>query len=111
MWDSSAGTEPSSVNPRAIEVMAEAGADIFGHVSKSLDAVSLEDVDAIIPLCGDAEERCSSVLGHVHREHWPLPDPARAAGTHDEVLAVFRSVRDEITRRVRALFAEASLNG
>ncbi|MGD2151750.1 MAG: hypothetical protein PVG79_00690 [Gemmatimonadales bacterium] len=59
-------------------------------------------VDAVITLC--AEEVCPAWLGYAHRLHWPLPDPAAATGSDDEVLGAFRSVRDELSRRLVALF-------
>lgn len=95
----SAGTHPTTVNPTAIEVMREKGVDISSHTSKGLDAVSPE-VDFVVTLCGDAAERCPVYPARVRVEHWGLPDPAKATGTREEVLKVFREVRDEIERRV-----------
>src|SRR3974390_2745856 len=92
----SAGLEPSHVNPRAIQAMAEAGVDIRGQRSKGLDAVPLADLDTVVTLCGEAEERCPFLPGKHVRIHWPLPDPAKAKGSKDEVMAVFRSVCDDI---------------
>ncbi len=104
----SAGLEPSEVNPRAIRVMAEAGIDISGQRSKGLDAVPVADLDIVVTLCGDAQERCPFLPGTHIRIHWPLPDPAQAQGTEDEVMAVFRSVRDDIRRRVQDLHNSGS---
>ncbi len=101
----SAGIEPSTVNPRAIAVMREVGVNISGHTSKGIDPELLRRADVVITLCGDANDRCPSVPSAARRLHWDLPDPARAAGTEAEVLAVFRSVRDDIKRRVSALVA------
>ena len=95
----SAGTQPTAVNPMAMEVMGERGVDISAQTSKGLDAVP-KDVDFIITLCGDAAENCPVYPAHVRVEHWGLPDPARATGTREEVMKVFREVRDEIERRV-----------
>ncbi len=99
----SAGLEPSQVNPRAIRAMAEAGIDIRMQQSKGLDAVPVADLDTVVTLCGDAEERCPFLPGKHLRIHWPLSDPAKATGTEDEVMAVFRSVRDDIRWRVQDL--------
>ena len=74
----SAGTDPVGVNPTAVQVMAEVGADIRGQQSKGLDAVPLDEVDWAITLCGNAEERCAALPGPSRRQHWPLPDPAVA---------------------------------
>lgn len=99
----SAGTHPSDqVNPLAIGVMREKGIDISGHYPKSLAQVAAE-VDVVITLCGEAEEECPAYPGAQYIEHWRLPDPARAVGTEEEVLQVFRNVRDEIERRIQKL--------
>ncbi len=99
----SAGLEPSSVNPRAIQAMAEVGIDIHEQRSKGLDAIPIANLDTVVTLCGDAEERCPFLPGKHSRIHWPLPDPAKAQGTEDEIMAVFRAVRDEIQWRVQDL--------
>lgn len=99
----SAGLEPSHVNPRAIRAMAEVGIDIQTQRSKGLDAVPVTELDTVVTLCGDAEERCPFLPGAHIRIHWPLPDPAKAQGAEDEVMAVFRSVRDDIQWRVQDL--------
>jgi arsenate reductase len=105
----SAGIEPVGVNPRARAVMAEVGIEIGEQRSKDLDAVPLERIDTVVTLCGDAAERCPALSGDLERLHWPLRDPARAAGDEAQVQQVFREVRDEIAARVRSLFPQASL--
>lgn len=107
----SAGLEAHGPNPRAVRVMAEAGIDISRQTSDTIDPHLLEQMDVIITLCGDAEERCPVTPPRAHREHWPLPDPARATGTEEEILARFRAVRDEIRRRVEDLLAGRPRNG
>ena len=102
----SGGLEPSTVNPHAIAVMDEVGIDIRDQWSKPIDLERLWAATVVVTLCGDAEERCPITPPHVIRRHWPLPDPARAAGTDAEIRAVFRAVRDEIRARVEALAAE-----
>lgn len=103
-WEAySAGLDPQGVNPNAVKVMSEAGIDISGQKSKLIDPAVLENVDLIVTLCGSADEKCPAVPARVRREHWPLEDPAKATGSSDEVLEVFRRVRDEIHRRVEDL--------
>jgi arsenate reductase len=101
----SAGVEAHGLNPRAVAVMAEAGVEIGGQTSKTLAEVPVDEIDTVITLCGDAAERCPAFPGAVLREHWPLEDPAGAKGSEEAVLEVFRSVRDEVKRRVRALLS------
>lgn len=96
----SAGSKPSRVNPYAIEVMREVGIDLATHHSKSVDTVDAAAVDTVITLC--AEEVCPVFLGQVRRLHWPIPDPASddPAIARDEMLARFRTARDQIQGRL-----------
>ena len=100
----SAGIDPKEMNPLAVRVMREAGIDITQQHSKTLVDVPLETVDQIITLCSEAGEKCPTLGRQVERSHWPLPDPALAQGSEEEVLAAFRRVRDEIRSRVRELY-------
>jgi arsenate reductase len=102
---SSAGSAPSSVNPFAMRALEEIGVDASGQRSKGTDEIRSAgdpEVDAVITLC--AEEVCPAWLGAARRLHWPLADPAAATGSDDEVLGSFRSVRDELSRRLTRLF-------
>jgi two-component system, OmpR family, phosphate regulon sensor histidine kinase PhoR len=101
----SAGIEAHGIHPLAVRVMNEVGIDITRQTSKTLVSISLDSVDQVVTLCGDAEERCPAFLATVKQSHWSLPDPALAHGDEEEVLEVFRQVRDEIHRRVQALLA------
>jgi arsenate reductase (thioredoxin) len=102
----SAGSQPSRVNPYAIEVMREVGAELAGHTSKSVDAIDPATVDTVITLC--AEEVCPVVLGAKRRLHWPIPDPASSdpALTRDDLLRRFRTARDAIGTRLEELGKE-----
>ena len=99
----SAGSQPSRVNPLAVSVMAEIGIDISGHESTGVDAVDPARVGTVVTLCAD--EVCPAFLGVARRLHWPLPDPAGAAGGEEERRQRFREVRDEIARRLETLAA------
>ncbi len=99
----SAGSEPASVNPYAIEVMREVGIDLAGQRSKSVDTIDPGSVAIVITLC--AEEVCPVFLGHVERLHWPIADPASkdTSLSRDQMLARFRTTRDEIRSRIAGL--------
>lgn len=97
----SAGVEAHGLNPRAVQVMAEAGVDISKQTSDIIDPVLLNQADYLITLCGDANDRCPITPPQVHREHWGFEDPAKAQGTEEERLLVFRKVRDEIEERIK----------
>lgn len=99
----SAGIEAHGKNPRAIEVMAEAGVDIGTQESTRLTDQMLARADYLVTVCGHADEHCPAVPPGVRKEHWPLPDPAKATGTEDEIMAVFRASRDDIRNRVADL--------
>jgi len=98
----SAGSEPSTVNPYAIEVMKEIGLDLSGHRSKSVGDIDPDTVHTVITLC--AEEVCPVFLGKVRRLHWPVPDPASndPAISRDGMLARFRTARDAIRAKLEA---------
>ena len=96
----SAGTEKTSVNPLAIEVMAERGIDISAHTSKVLEGLLGQPWDYLVTVCDDANERCPFVPGIGTRLHWSFPDPSRATGSRDDRVAAFRRVRDEIEARL-----------
>jgi arsenate reductase len=98
----SAGIIPSELDARAVAVMAEVGVDISAQRSKSITDVPVRQVGRVITLCDGAAEQCPALPG-AKREHWPLPDPARAQGSEPEVLSVFRSVRDEVLVHIRVL--------
>jgi arsenate reductase (thioredoxin) len=100
----SAGSEPTSVNPLAVEVMAEIGIDLSQQRSKAVGSIELTTVDTVVTLC--AEEICPVFLGQGRRLHWPMPDPAAEHGSHDAKLGAFRAVRDELGRRIAELAKE-----
>jgi arsenate reductase len=101
----SAGTEASFVNPRAVEVLQEIGIDISGHRSKNTDEFLGQKFNYTITLCGDARDRCPLFPGSGERVHIGFADPAKAVGTEEEIMAVFRRVRDEIKDTLLAYFA------
>jgi len=102
----SAGSNPAGyVHPLAIQVMREIGMDISGHRSKHLNEFLSRPVETVITVCGNADQACPTFPGQVNRHHWPFDDPAKATGTDEEKLAVFRRVRDEIRRVFEAYAA------
>lgn len=100
----SAGTEPQGLNPRAVEVMKEIGIDISQNSSDHISKYEDQSFDYVITLCGDANEKCPLFFGGVQRLHMGFPDPPKATGTDEEVMAVYRGVRDDIRRQMREFF-------
>jgi arsenate reductase len=102
----SAGVETHGLNPLAVRVMAEAGVDISGQRSKTVDGLLGERFDLVVTVCDHAREACPVFPGATRMLHRNFDDPpylARAAATEDEALEVYRRVRDEIRVFVEGL--------
>jgi arsenate reductase len=106
---SSAGTEPTTVHPLTVQVMAEQGIDISGQHAKPIDAFLQARFDYVITVCDDANEACPAFPNARHRLHWGFPDPSRDEGASEKRLVTFRSVRDAIRARVEE-FLTASVS-
>ena len=103
----SAGSDPAGyVHPMAVEVMKEIEIDISAHTSKHLDEFLQREVHTVITVCGNADQACPIFPGQAEKHHWPFDDPAKAAGSEEEIRAVFRRVRDEIRAKFEAYAAE-----
>lgn len=95
----SAGSKPAGfVHPLAIQVMSEVGIDISRHRSKHLDEFLSQPIETVITVCGNADQACPIFPGQVNRHHWGFFDPAKAEGSDEQILKVFREVRDEMRR-------------
>ncbi len=95
----SAGIETHGLNPKAVQVMAEAGVDISNHRSKHLDDLRDVEFDYVVTVCDNANESCPVFPGKVRRLHVSFDDPprlARSAKSEEEALGHYRRVRDEI---------------
>ena len=97
----SAGTNPAErVNPYAIKVMAEKGIDITGEHPKLVDEFISDAFDYVVTVCDGAKEVCPVFIGKVkHRLHISFEDPSDAVGTEEQVLPVYRKIRDQIGDR------------
>ncbi len=103
----SAGLEAHGLNPRAVQVMQEAGVDISAHTSDVIDPDILANADYIITLCGHANDNCPVVRNDkAERWHWGFDDPAKATGTEEEIMVKFREVRDAIRNRMEQFVKE-----
>jgi len=104
----SAGTNPAlQANPFAVAVMDEVGIDISQNKPKSVDLFLSDSFDYVITVCDNARETCPFFLGKVkNRLHMGFEDPADAVGTTEEVMPVYRKVRDEIKEGFHAFYME-----
>ena len=102
----SAGATIAEVNPNAIKVMKEIGIDISNQKSKLVTKFNGQNFDYVITLCkGDSGGICPLFIGNAKQTiDWAFPDPARAKGSEEEVLKVFREVRDGIKKALKELF-------
>lgn len=109
----SAGTAPSSqVHPKAIEVMGELGIDLSRHYPKKIEEFLNQPFDYVITVCGGAKESCPTFTGEVkNRIHIGFEDPAEATGTEEEVLSIFRRIRNEILRDFYAFYHKNKSGG
>ena len=99
----SAGIESHGKNPRAITVMQEKGIDISQQESTKLTKEMLNRTDYIVTVCGHADEHSPVLPAGMQKEHWPLNDPAKAMGSEESIMEVFRESRDDIQQRVSDL--------
>lgn len=104
----SAGTHPApQANPYAVAAMKEVGIDISGNKPKGVDVFLADPFDFVITVCGGAQESCPAFTGQVKtRLHIGFDDPADAIGTNEEVMPVYRRVRDEIKAGFSKFFNE-----
>lgn len=107
----SAGIEAHGKNPRAISIMKEVGVDISHQESTQLTPEMIQEADIIVTVCGHADEHCPVIPAGTHKEHWPLDDPARAKGSEEAILGVFRQTRNQVRERVEDLFARIRSEG
>ena len=92
----SAGVEVHGLNPRAVRVMAEDGVDISTHTSNHVDEYAAVPFDYVITVCDHANEVCPVFPSTAKKMHHNFPDPAKATGSEEEIMAQFRSVRDQV---------------
>jgi arsenate reductase (thioredoxin) len=105
----SAGSKPNGwVSPLAIQAMEKIGIDISGHRSKSVAEFEGQKFDTVITVCDSAAEECPVFPG-AQRIHWSIWDPGNATGSHEEKLAAFYRIRDELASRLRQFLADRVL--
>lgn len=105
----SAGIEPEGLNPLAVEAMREIGIDISRQTSKDVVGFLGQYIPYIVTVCDNAKERCPIFPRTYKFLHWGLEDPAAVEGTHDERLAVFRRVRDQLVAKIDAEFVSPTV--
>lgn len=102
----SAGTVNKHVDPRAAQVMAEAGVDLSSHQSKTVDDLPDVTFDYVVTVCDAAHEACPVFPAATRVLHAGFPDPPRLAAEETDpakALDHYRAVRDRIRRFIETL--------
>jgi arsenate reductase len=102
----SAGVEPADrINPFAIRALAEIGIPHHGE-PKHVERFLHEDLDLVVTVCDDAAENCPVWLGRGKKVHLGFMDPAKARGSDEEKMQVYRNVLNQIAEKIPVLLTE-----
>ena len=101
----SAGVRPGRIPPEVRRVLQEIGVEQSGNTTKTIDQIPAGDIDLVVSF-GDAHKQCGSLPGKAKVEKWSIPNPMQAPGETSAVLSAYRRGRDEIDKRVAALFLD-----
>jgi len=103
----SAGVRAGEADPFAIAVMDEIGIDISKHRPLSVEELEDTSFDLIVTLAPEAHHKALEFTRTmaVDVEYWPTIDPSAASGNREQILAVYRAVRDQLFERIKARFA------
>jgi arsenate reductase len=101
----SAGTKKHGMNERAIKVMKEVGVDISSHFSKTTEELPKVTFDFVVTVCDSAKENCPYFSGGkvVHVGFQDPPALTNEMANEEEILAVYRRVRDEIESFIKVI--------
>ncbi len=104
----SAGIKPLGVNPYAIRVMKEIGIDISHHCSKGVEEFLGQEFDYVVTVCGGSPDAdaCPFFPGGKNYIHKGFEDPAQASGSEEDIMRIFRRVRDEIKEWIIEVFGK-----
>jgi ArsR family transcriptional regulator, arsenate/arsenite/antimonite-responsive transcriptional repressor / arsenate reductase (thioredoxin) len=99
----SAGSQPTSLHPLAIQTMAKMSIDMSQQRSKHLDEFLDQSFDYIVTVCDRVREACPTFPGDPERVHWSFIDPASVEGSEKERTRAFEQVALQLTNRIRFL--------
>jgi arsenate reductase len=101
----SAGVKPSTIPPHVVQAMQELGISMSGQKSKSLAEVPIHDIDLVVSF-GDAHKKCDNLPRRAKVETWPVPGHLEPEKASMAPISTIRDERDEIDKRVFALFLD-----
>jgi protein-tyrosine-phosphatase len=101
----SAGVTPSSIPVPVRNVMQELGISMAAQNSKGVDQVPLQEIDLVVCFAG-ADKKCPTLPSKAKVKHWAIPSSTLAGRGDFAAIANLRQERDEINKRVFALFMD-----
>jgi protein-tyrosine-phosphatase len=109
LYVASAGVRKGEIDPFAAAVMDEIGIDISRHRPKTLDELEEYEglnFDVVISLSPEAHHRALDLTRTLafEEEYWPVQDPSLTEGSREQRLDAYRTVRDDLMKRIRARF-------
>jgi len=103
----SAGIIGTNVHPIAVKVMDETGIDISKNLSKTIDQFRDKEFDYVVTVCDHAREACPFFLGK-NIIHKSFEDPSEYIGSSEDIIEIFKRVRDEIKKFIIETFCTVS---
>jgi protein-tyrosine-phosphatase len=102
----SAGVKAAEADPFAIAVMEEIGIDIAKHRPRVIEDLEDASFDLIVTLAPEAHHKALEYTRSmaVDVEYWPTLDPSASRGNREQILDAYRSVRDQLIKRIKARF-------
>ena len=101
----SAGIRPTAIPSQVYKVMEESGVSLQGQSCKKMNEVPLNEIDLVISFQG-ADKKCTPLPKRTKVENWSIPSPDSSDANSAATLTKFRHERDEINKRVFALFLD-----
>ena len=106
----SVGMRAQPVDPFAVAALDEIGIDIAGHQPKTFEELDDDFFDLVISLSPEAQHRAVELTrtSSCEIEFWPTMDPSVITGNRETRLDAYRTLRDELLKRIKARFPKPS---
>lgn len=99
----SAGVRKGELDPFSVKAMEELGVDISRHRPHTIEDLEDDNFDLIVTLAPEAHHKALDMTRTLAAEveYWPTPDPQLATGSREQIMDVYRQVRDGLARRIK----------
>lgn len=106
LYVESAGVRAGALDPLAVEVMEEIGLEIAKHKPRRFEDLEDGSFDLVITLSPEAQHKAVELTrtAATEVEYWPTMDPTAVEGSHEQRLAAYRAVRDQLLERLKRRF-------